>query len=108
MIAQQLQLLGSETEIAHDGVEAVQKATTYRPDAILLDIGLPAMNGFDVCRIIRKEPWGQGIVIVAMTGWGQEEDRHRSTEAGFNGHLVKPVDPSDLLRALSELSPGAA
>jgi CheY-like chemotaxis protein len=81
-------LLGHDTRMAHDGLEAVELAEAFRPDVILLDIGLPRLNGYDACRRIRQKPWGQSIVIVAATGWGQEEDRHRSQEAGFNHHMV--------------------
>ena len=66
----------------------------------MLDIGLPKLNGYDVCRRIREQPWGKSMVVVAMTGWGQEEDKRRSNEAGFNQHLVKPVDPATLERLL--------
>ena len=64
-----------------------------RPDIVLLDIGMPKMNGYDVCRHIRQQPWGQDTLLVAVTGWGQEEDRRRTEAAGFDHHLVKPVDP---------------
>jgi CheY-like chemotaxis protein len=98
-----LRLNGSDTQSAHDGVEAVEKAAAYRPDAILLDIGLPKMNGYDACRAIRKEPWGKDMVIVALTGWGQDEDRRKSEQAGFNGHFVKPVDFAALIKLLCDL-----
>ena len=90
-------LAGNEAEVAHDGGEAVQRATEFRPDVILLDIGLPVMDGYDVCRSIRSETWGTGVYIVALTGWGQDEDRRRTAEAGFDAHLVKPVDPMMLM-----------
>jgi CheY-like chemotaxis protein len=67
---------------------------------MLLDIGLPKLNGYDACRRIREQPWGKGMVIVALTGWGQEEDKQRSNEAGFNHHMVKPVDPAILEKLL--------
>ena len=70
---------------------------------VLLDIGLPKMNGYEVAHTIRHQPWGQGMVLIALTGWGQEADRHRSQEAGFAHHLVKPVDPSALLHLLASL-----
>ena len=87
-----LKLMGNETHTAHDGLAAVEAAEKIRPDMILLDIGLPKLNGYDACRRIREQPWSKGIVIVALTGWGQEEDRRRSHEAGFDHHLVKPVE----------------
>jgi len=76
---------------------------------VLLDIGLPKLNGYEVCRRLRERPWGAALLIVALTGWGQEEDRQRSLEAGFDTHLVKPVDHDLLMRLLASLpSPGAA
>ncbi len=98
-----LSLMGNETRTAHDGVEAVEKAAAFRPDVILLDLGLPKLNGYDACRRIREQPWGKGMVIVALTGWGQEEDKRRSSEAGFNQHMVKPVDPAALETLLAGL-----
>jgi len=98
-----LSLTGNETSTAHDGIEAVEKAATFRPDVILLDIGLPKLNGYDACRRIREQPWGKGMVIVALTGWGEEEDKRRSNEAGFNQHMVKPVDPAILEKLLVAL-----
>ncbi len=99
-----LRIEGNETFTAHDGVEAVAEAEKHRPDVILLDIGLPKMSGHEVCRHIRRQPWGQSIVLVALTGWGQEEDRRKSREAGFDGHLVKPVDFEKLSDLLSSLA----
>jgi CheY-like chemotaxis protein len=100
-LAMLLQLSGHETHEAHDGLQAFEAAERLRPDAVLLDIGLPKLNGYEVCRRIRKEPWGRSMVLVALTGWGQAEDRHRSREAGFDAHLVKPVDPNALLKLLA-------
>ena len=102
-LAMLLQLGGHETHKAHDGVEAIEAAERLRPDVVLLDIGLPGMNGYEACRRIRKEPWGKDMLLVALTGWGQEEDRHRSGEAGFDAHMVKPVDHDVLLRLLASL-----
>jgi CheY-like chemotaxis protein len=67
-------------------------AGKLRPDVLLLDIGLPKIDGYEVCRLVRRQPWGKRMSIVAMTGWGQEADRRKSTIAGFDAHLVKPVD----------------
>jgi CheY-like chemotaxis protein len=98
-----LQAMGHDTRTAHDGLEAVEAATTFRPEVMLLDIGLPRLNGYEVARRIRAQPWGAHMVLIAQTGWGQEEDHRRSKEAGFNFHLVKPVDPADLEKLLGGL-----
>lgn len=96
-----MQITGNQTYMAHDGEEAVGAAEKYRPDVVLLDIGLPKLDGHEVCRRVREQPWGKDIVIIALTGWGHEDDRRKSEEAGFNGHLVKPVDYDTLLALLS-------
>jgi PAS domain S-box-containing protein len=95
-----LELLGSEVCVVHDGPAALAEARQFKPDLVLLDIGLPGMNGYDVCRALRKEPGMEQMVLVAQTGWGQEEHRQRSREAGFDHHLVKPVEMDDLKRLL--------
>ena len=104
-MAKLLQLTGHETHTAYDGLEAVAAATTFRPEVILLDIGLPKLNGYEAARKIREQPSGKNIVLVALTGWGQDEDRQKSKEAGFNGHLVKPVELTALIKLLAELQP---
>jgi PAS domain S-box-containing protein len=101
-----LEITGNKTYMAHDGVEAVEVIEKHRPEVVLLDIGLPKLNGYEVCRRVREQPWGKDIVVIALTGWGQEDDRRRSAEAGFNGHLVKPVDYEKLLELLSSLTNG--
>ena len=103
-----LALSGYETRTAHDGVEAVAVATAWRPDAVLLDIGLPKMSGYDVCRAIRAKTWGRDIPVIAVTGWGQDDARRLSFDAGFTTHLVKPVDFSNLFRILAEVQTQAA
>jgi PAS domain S-box-containing protein len=107
-LATLLSLSGHETHVAHDGVEAVKAAERLRPDAVLLDIGLPRIDGYEVCRRMRQQPWGRDLMIVALTGWGQDEDRQKSREAGFNTHLVKPVDDEVLLNLLASLPSGVA
>lgn len=102
-LAMLLQLTGNETHTAFDGAEAVAAAAAYRPDVILMDIGLPKLNGYQAGRQIREQPWGQSMVLVAVTGWGQQEDRQKTRDAGFNAHLVKPVDPVVLSELLAEL-----
>jgi signal transduction histidine kinase len=104
-LAMLLKITGHETQTAHNGLEAIEKAESYRPNVILLDIGMPKMNGYDACRAIRGQPWGQDIKMIALTGWGQEEDRRKSKDAGFDGHLVKPVDISALLALLADAQP---
>ncbi len=100
-LAMLLQLSGHETQIAHDGVEAIEAAEKFRPDVVLLDIGLPRLNGYEVGSRLRKKPWAKDLALVALTGWGQDEDRHRSRDAGFDAHLVKPVDYGALLKLLA-------
>jgi signal transduction histidine kinase len=100
-LALMLQMMGHETHTAYDGLEAVQAAATFRPELVLLDIGLPNMNGYDVARQIRQQPWGNGLALIALTGWGQEEDKRRAFEAGFDHHLTKPVEAAALERLLA-------
>ncbi len=95
-----LEVCGHETHAVHDGIAALDAAERLRPDTILLDIGLPRLNGFEVCRRIREQPWGKGIVVIALTGWGQEVDRRRSHESGFDHHIVKPVEHATLVKLL--------
>jgi PAS domain S-box-containing protein len=103
-MATMLEILGDEVRMAHDGVEAVEVAEQFRPAVILMDIGMPRLNGYDATRRIREQPWGKAITIIALTGWGQEGDRARSKEAGCAGHLVKPVGLPDLQKLLAELT----
>jgi CheY-like chemotaxis protein len=102
-LAMMLQLMGHEVRTAHDGLQGIDVASEFRPDVILLDIGMPKLNGYDACRRIREQPWGKDVAIIALTGWGQEEDKRRSKEAGFNFHMVKPVEPAALEKLLSGL-----
>lgn len=97
---------GHETHTAHDGVEAMEAAARLQPDAILLDIGLPRLNGYEVARRIREQQGDARPVLVALTGWGQDEDRRRSEDAGFDAHMVKPVDDVALGRLLVALVTG--
>ena len=97
-----LKLTGNDTHVAYDGLQAVGAAEQFRPDVALLDIGLPKLNGLEVARRIREQPWGKDMVLVAMTGWGQDNDRHRSKAAGFDHHMAKPVDFNLLMRLLAE------
>jgi CheY-like chemotaxis protein len=101
LMARTLQLMGHETHTAYDGLEGVQAAESLRPDVTLLDIGLPKMNGYEVARHIRKREWGKDMRLIALSGWGQDEDKRRAAEAGFNHHLTKPVDIDTLQSVLA-------
>jgi CheY-like chemotaxis protein len=101
-LAMLLRIMGHEVRTAHDGLEALGAATVMRPEVILLDIGLPKLDGYDVARRVRQER-GQGVVLIALTGWGQEEDRRRSKDAGFDHHLTKPVQLDALQDLLAHL-----
>lgn len=100
-LAMMLQLLGHEVAIAYDGLEAIERAEQFRPEVILMDVGMPKLNGLDATRRIRQEAWGIAPTIIALTGWGQECDREQSRAAGCNGHLVKPVAYDELMRILA-------
>ena len=101
-----LEIMGNDTRTAYEGQQGVDMAEEYRPDVILFDIGMPKLNGYDACRLIRQQPWGKGVMLIAVTGWGQDRDRSRTQEAGFDHHLVKPVDPQALLKMLAGLDIG--
>ena len=91
-MAMMLKLTGNEVRTARDGIEAVELAEAFRPQAILMDVGMPRLNGYEATRLIREQPWGQAVIIIALTGWGQHADKLQAEQAGCNGHLVKPVD----------------
>jgi CheY-like chemotaxis protein len=95
-LAKLLTIQGNEVRTADDGQEAVDVTEAFRPDVVLLDIGMPGLNGYEAARRIREQPWGEDMMLVALTGWGQEEDKRRSQEAGFDYHLVKPVDLDEI------------
>ena len=99
------EIRGDEVRTAHDGRSAVASADAFRPDIVLLDIGLPEISGYEAAKQIRAQSWGQEMVLVALTGWGQPEDRRQSCEAGFNAHQVKPINHDTLLQLLAELTP---
>jgi PAS domain S-box-containing protein len=102
-LAQLLRVLGHDVEAVHGGHEAVAAAERYRPQLVLMDLGMPELNGYEACRLIREKPWGRAMVLVAQTGWGQDQDRLRAQEAGFDSHLVKPVDAKSLSALLASL-----
>ncbi len=101
-LAMLLSLDDHDVRTAHDGLEALDEAEAFRPDVVLLDIGLPKLNGYEVASRIREQPWGKNTILVAMTGWGQDQDRVHSANAGFNAHMVKPVDHGALKKLLVE------
>jgi signal transduction histidine kinase/ActR/RegA family two-component response regulator len=103
-LAIMLSLMGHETQATYDGSSAIEKAGTFRPEVILLDLGMPVIDGYEAARRIREQAWSNGVVLVALTGWGQEEDRARARDAGFNFHLTKPANP----QALRDLLGGTA
>jgi CheY-like chemotaxis protein len=100
-----LELSGYEIETAYDGSAAIDAAARFQPQMILLDIGLPGLDGYEVARRMRSEPWGKRATLVAVTGWGQAEDRERSKAAGFDAHFVKPIDHDALVKLLAEIGP---
>ena len=104
-LAMMLSIMGHETRTAHDGESAVETAESFLPEVVLLDIGLPKLNGYEVAQRIREQAWGTAMFLIAVTGWGQDEDRQRSAEVGLNVHMVKPVEPAALEKLLAELPP---
>ncbi len=105
-LALALEGAGHDTRAAYSGREALDLAMSLQPDAVVLDIGMADMNGYDVARSIRREPWGANAILIALTGWGQAEDRTRALEAGFDHHVTKPADPLDLMQRLSSARRG--
>lgn len=100
-LAQLLVLLGHDARPTYDGILALELAESFRPEVVLLDLGMPRLNGYDACRAIRSAPWGQEMLVIAQSGWAQQGDKDRSQEAGFDAHLVKPIDHEELLRLLA-------
>jgi CheY-like chemotaxis protein len=96
---------GNEVRTAYNGPDGLEEAAAFRPTAVVLDIGLPGMDGYETARLLRARPEHQGVLLIALTGYGQDEDRRRSAEAGFDHHLVKPVEPHEL-RELLASAPG--
>jgi PAS domain S-box-containing protein len=102
-MAMMLEFLGNEVGMAHDGLQAFERAERDRPDVVLMDVGMPRLDGYEATRRIRAQPWGRDVIIIALTGWGQNEDKARSHEAGCDGHLTKPVSLPDLERLLEHV-----
>ena len=103
-LAMLLTIMGHETKTAYDGLEALDAAEAFSPQVILLDIGLPKLDGVEVCRRIRQQAWGKDMVVIALTGWGQDEDKRKTLAAGVDAHLVKPLVPAALEQLLAELT----
>lgn len=107
-LSMMLNFMGHDTRTANDGLKGLEVADQFRPDVCLLDIGMPNLNGFDMARQLRERPWAQATLLIALSGWGQEHDKERSTDAGFDIHLVKPIDPATLTAVLeARRNPGA-
>jgi CheY-like chemotaxis protein len=106
-LAMILEVLGAEVRVERSGMEAIETFGTYRPSVVLLDIGMPGMNGYDVARALRTHFPEHAATLVALTGWGQEDDRRRAREAGFDHHLVKPADLDVLQHLLRTIDDGA-
>jgi DNA-binding response OmpR family regulator len=107
MLKMLLDMNGGITHVAYDGTEAVRLAEELRPEIILLDIGLPNVDGYEACRRIRRHAWGRDMIVVALTGRGLDDDRAMSQKSGFDMHLVKPVEPELLLTVLAATPRGA-
>jgi DNA-binding response OmpR family regulator len=102
-LAMLLRTTGNDIRTAYDGLEAVQVANEFRPEVVLLDIGLPKIDGHEVAQRLRREPWAQHACLIAVTGWSDETDRARSRASGFDHHLVKPLDTGHLAKLLSSI-----
>jgi len=100
MLSKVVKMLGNTVETAEDGQQAIEVAERFRPEIILMDLGMPKMNGYEAARHIRQQEWGRDILLIALTGWGQQEDRDRTKDAGFDHHLVKPAEPSEIQRLI--------
>jgi DNA-binding response OmpR family regulator len=99
-----LEMVGHEVRIAFDGIEALAVAARFFPNVVLLDLGMPGMDGLETCRRLREQSWGEKMAVIAVTGWGTDSDRGRTKEAGFDQHLVKPVEPDVILGLLAGLA----
>lgn len=98
-----LRLLGNEVSVVHDGLAAVSAVEQWHPEVVLLDIGLPGIDGYEVAKRVRQSDFGKEVMLVALTGWGQEQDKQRTSDSGFDQHWVKPVG-IDKLREISQIS----
>ena len=103
-LAMLLKMMGNNIHTAHDGEEAVTAAREFQPNVVLCDIGLPKLNGYEACRQMKAQAWDKNMILIAVTGWGQDDDRRKSEAAGFDHHMVKPVDPQALMKLLAGLN----
>jgi CheY-like chemotaxis protein len=103
-MALMLRMSGHEVETAEDGLQALEIASVFSPQIVLLDLGMPKLNGYETAKRIREAPWGHNVSLIALTGWGQPKDRQRTLEAGFNAHLVKPVGSTELMEVISRVA----
>jgi CheY-like chemotaxis protein len=106
-LALRLELAGHDVRTAQDGLEALAIARTFKPEVVLLDLGMPAMDGYETARHLRRLAWAKATRLIALTGWGQQQDRLRTAEAGFDVHLVKPVSEPDLFHAIAANAPAS-
>jgi CheY-like chemotaxis protein len=102
-LAMLLEMSGHEVTAVHDGPDAIRASASIHPDVVLLDLGLPGLNGYEVCRHIRQQPWGKNIMLIAQTGSGMEEDKQLTHAAGFDLHMVKPLDLDAVVQLLASL-----
>ncbi|MDT3680547.1 MAG: response regulator [Burkholderiaceae bacterium] len=102
-LAMLMRLHGDDVRTAHNGVDALEIGECFQPQIVLLDIGMPRMNGYETCRALRERTWGRTAIVIAQTGWGQTEDRQRALQAGFDAHLVKPIEFATLTELLATL-----
>jgi CheY-like chemotaxis protein len=103
-LAMFLRAAGLEVLTAYGGEEALDLAERFKPRVVTLDIGMPRLNGYDTCRHLRRQPWGKDVVVIALTGWGQERDRRMAEESGFDHYLVKPADPGQIVQLVESLA----
>lgn len=103
-LAEFLQAIGMATAVAYSGAQALDLLSGLRPDLAILDIGMPGMDGYELARRLRRHPAGRDALLVALTGWGQERDREATAQAGFDHHLVKPLDPEQLIALVEGFS----
>ncbi len=100
MLGMLIEMLGNQVRSANNGADALSIAEDFAPQVVILDLGMPGMDGFETARKIRAAPWGKNLLLVALSGWGQEDDKRQTKAAGFDHHLVKPADLADLQQVL--------